>query len=150
MTDSKAHYSALASDEKPPHPPAYAPSSLDAEAPLPSAQGGAPRAVQPERRRRRRAVLLGFLAILTGAVLVATGLGVGAMNGLCGGRAPAQAQAGWGQAEERGGRFKREVTTIPGHEAASAGHPKFSTSTYANGEVSSFVYTTRPIVNPGG
>ncbi|KAI5477466.1 hypothetical protein MNV49_006378 [Pseudohyphozyma bogoriensis] len=44
---------------------------------------------------------------------------------------------------------ERETTSITTTSPA-AESPKYSTSTYEDGDVSTFVYTTRPIVNPGG
>lgn len=157
MASSTAPYSLLASSEKAPlDPPAYSPATLEAKAeapqfPQPEGEARADAPAHTAARRRRRAVLFSLLAILTGSVLVATGLGVGAMNGLCSGgpgRAGVVAHQAGGNADERR-PFKREVTTIPG-ETASESHAAVSTHTYSDGNVSSFGWSTRPIVNPGG
>lgn len=129
-------------------PPAYTDSVEESPSQGGPQSGTTPAALSlAQQRSRRRAVLFSFLTILTGAVLLATGAGMGAFNGLCG-RSTASGDRARAALEDyvhtrhnAGENFKREFSTIP------ESHAKYSTSVYENGETSTFVYTTRPIVS---
>ncbi|ORY76551.1 hypothetical protein BCR35DRAFT_353352 [Leucosporidium creatinivorum] len=93
------------------------------------------------RARFRRAIFFttGTLAItVLVASLYATNLALGGAGGCSRWRAGASETS-----------HDEGMTRLRKRDAAVAS-PTYSTSTYTNGQTSTFVYTTRPIVNPGG